>query len=265
MNILDTIIAAKQVEVQQAKTKVTIEHLQQLPWFYAPTYSLKQRLLQHNTTGIIAEFKRQSPSKGVINATAHLPQVIQAYQTDAAGISVLTDHDFFGGSLHDLATARSFTQVPLLRKDFIIDEYQIIEAKAYGASVILLIAACLSPARVAALAKFAQSLQLEVLLEVHNETELQHYCEAVDMVGVNNRNLKNFTINVEASIRLLNKLPKNIPVIAESGIDSVALLLSLKRSGFHGFLMGEYFMKQTQPAIAFADFVTELKATQHEN
>ncbi|MFY7898593.1 MAG: indole-3-glycerol phosphate synthase TrpC [Chitinophagaceae bacterium] len=260
MNILDTIIAHKQQEVAAAKSQTTIAQLQAMPLFNKTPLSLKSFLLDNTKTGIIAEYKRQSPSKGIINATATVQEVTAAYTANgASGISVLTDTHFFGGTLQDLTIATA-NQIPLLRKDFMIDEFQFIEAKAFGASVILLIAACLTPKRVEELAKFAHSLGLEVLLEIHNDDELQHICADVDFVGVNNRNLKNFVVNIDASIQLIQQIPTNKIAIAESGISNTDTIVTLRNAGFKGFLIGETFMKEKQPSIAFANFVQELKA-----
>ncbi len=259
MNILDKIIEYKKVEVEQAKVSTSIEDLKKRPLFAKPTLSLKQFLLDETKTGIIAEYKRQSPSKGVINNTNTVEEITAAYtHYGASGISVLTDNHFFGGCLADLEAA-TINHIPLLRKDFMIDEYQLVEAKAYGASVILLIAACLTPQRVKELAIAAKDLGLEVLLEIHNKEELGHICDAVDLVGVNNRNLKDFVVNVEASAQLIKEIPKNKIAIAESGINNTDTIVFLRKDGFKGFLIGEHFMKQLNPTIAFADFVTELK------
>ena len=259
MNILDNIIAHKKTEVAQAKSLKTVSELEQMPFFSKPVLSLKQFLLNDTKTGIIAEYKRQSPSKGIINNIATVEEVTAAYaKHGASGISVLTDTNFFGGSLNDLLAA-TINEVPLLRKDFMIDEYQFIEAKAHGAEVVLLIAACLSPKEVQHFAAFAKNLGLEVLLEIHNQQELEHICDAVDLVGVNNRNLKDFIVNIDASIELIKQIPTEKVAIAESGISSTDTIITLRQAGFRGFLIGENFMKQPKPTIAFADFVTELK------
>ena len=260
MNILDKIIARKKDEVAAAKRQVSIQMLEKEKFFSARTHSLKQSLLDQVKTGIIAEFKRKSPSKGVINASASVEKVTSSYNSyGASAISVLTDEQFFGGSLNDLVAA-TINDIPLLRKDFMIDEYQLVEAKAYGASVILLIAACLNPTEVRQLAATAKSLGLEVLLEIHNDVELGHICDEVDLVGVNNRNLKTFEVSINTSLALINKIPKDKPAIAESGISNVETIVTLRNSGFKGFLIGENFMKQADPSIAFADFVNQLKA-----
>jgi len=206
MNILDTIIAHKEIEVAAAKEKVSVADLQQNELYSRKTFSLKQFLLDETKTGIIAEFKRKSPSKGIINDTADVVEVTRAYTANGAScLSVLTDEHFFGGTAADLQKARVH-DIPILRKDFIVDEYQIVEARAIGADVILLIAACLSPERVKELAEFANSLQLEVLLEIHTEEELQHICDATAIVGINNRDLKTFTVDINRSIELGKKI-----------------------------------------------------------
>lgn len=259
MNILDKITAHKRKEVEERKKLVSMAELESRPQFKQQPLSLKQFLLDESRTGIIAEFKRRSPSKGVINSSATVEEVTGAYASHgASGISVLTDTEFFGGSLEDL-TAAGFNKVPLLRKDFMVDEFQIVEARAYGASVILLIAACLSPAEVKRLATAAKSMGLEVLLELHDETELNHISDEVDLVGVNNRNLKTFEVSINASLQLIKKLPSSKIAVAESGINDVETIVSLRRAGFKGFLIGEHFMKQPDPAIAFAHFATQLK------
>lgn len=259
MNILDKIIAHKRLEVLEDRMNLPIQELQQMAGFRRTPFSLRQSLLQPNGTGIIAEFKRQSPSKGVINANADVVDVTGAYAANgAAALSVLTDKKFFGGANEDLIRAR-VNEIPVLRKDFIVDEYQIVEARAIGADVILLIAACLTPEEVKRLAAFAKELQLEVLLEIHNEHELQHICDECDVVGVNNRDLKTFTVDVHRSIALSAQIPANKVKISESGITDTDTILRLRDAGFQGFLIGENFMKQEDPAIAFASFVKHLK------
>jgi len=258
MNILDKIIAHKRIEVAERKAKTSIAELQQSPLYGRPVLSLKQFLLDDSKTGIIAEFKRKSPSKGVINGNADVLEVTGAYaKFGASGLSVLTDTDFFGGSTEDLLKARA-NQVPILRKDFIVDEYQIVEARAMGADVILLIAACLTPAEVKRLAAFANSLQLEVLLELHGEEELDHICEETVLVGINNRNLKTFVVDIERSLAMAKRIPAGKVKIAESGISSPENIRLFKDHGFRGFLIGENFMKEANPAKAFEQFVQAL-------
>ncbi len=263
MNILDTIIAQKKTEVALRKEQVSVAELEAGMLFEQPCQSLRKFLMDTDKTGIIAEFKRKSPSKGIINDKVTVEEVTTAYALHgASGISVLTDTDFFGGSLNDLVAA-TINQVPLLRKDFMIDEYQLLEAKAFGADVILLIAACLTKTEVKNLASAAKRLGLEVLLEIHNEEELDHICDEVDLVGVNNRNLKTFEVSIQPSLDLINKIPKEKPAIAESGISEVDTIVTLREAGFRGFLIGENFMKHANPSVAFADFVSQLKAKQH--
>jgi indole-3-glycerol phosphate synthase len=260
MNILDKIIAHKRIEVANAKATVTEQELMQQDLFSRKTFSLKQFLLDESKTGIIAEFKRQSPSKGIINDKADVLDVTAAYaKYGASCLSVLTDEHFFGGTAKDLARAR-VNDIPILRKDFMIDEYQLLEAKAMGADVILLIAACLTPERVKELAMYARKLQLEVLLEIHTEEELQHICDETEIVGVNNRDLKTFTVDIQRSIALSKKISAGKIKIAESGIHDIETICTLRDAGFRGFLIGENFMKQPDPTIAFADFVQRLKA-----
>lgn len=263
MNILDKIVEHKKEEVKSQKSKVKIEELKTSQFFSRTTLSLREYLLDESKTGIIAEFKRKSPSKGIINNNADVVKITNAYSTfGASGLSVLTDENFFGGSKEDLLKAR-VNNTPILRKDFMIDAYQFYEAKAIGADVILLIAACLTPAQVKEFAALSKELGLEVLLEIHNEEELEHICDDVDFVGVNNRNLKTFEVDINTSLELYPHISKDKLAIAESGINNTDTIVTLKEAGFKGFLIGENFMKQADPTIVFADFVTELKAKQH--
>ncbi|MDO9374960.1 MAG: indole-3-glycerol phosphate synthase TrpC [Ferruginibacter sp.] len=260
MNILDTIIEHKKIEVAQAKERVPFDELKNGKFYDRDIISLKQLLNDDSKTGIIAEFKRRSPSKGIINDTADVAEVTRAYTANGAScLSILTDEHFFGGTVADIAAAR-FNNIPILRKDFMIDEYQVSEARAMGADVILLIAACLSPDRVKELARFATSLNLEVLLEIHNEEELAHICDETEIVGVNNRDLKTFVVDIQRSIELSKKIPANKIKIAESGIHDVETICTFRDAGFKGFLIGENFMKQADPTIAFARFVEQLKS-----
>ncbi len=259
MNILEKIITHKKAEVAEAKAAVPVAELEKRAFFTREVLSLKASLGDPRKTGIIAEFKRRSPSKGVINDKVSVVDVTKGYtEAGAACLSVLTDRNFFGGSPADLEAAR-VNAVPILRKDFIVDEYQILEARAMGADVILLIAACLKPVEVRRLARVADSLGLEVLLEIHSEEELDHICDETRIVGVNNRDLKTFTVDIERSIRLSQQMPVDKLLIAESGINRVETIWHMRDSGFHGFLVGEHFMKDQNPAIAFASFVQQLK------
>lgn len=260
MNILDTIVAHKRTEVADRKSRVSLKELEIRPAFALPVRSLADSLLKEGSTGIIAEFKRKSPSKGYIKQDAGVREITAAYtRYGAACLSVLTDEKFFGGSDADLAEARA-NDIPILRKDFIVDEYQIAEAKSIGADVILLIAACLTPAEVKQLAEFATSLGLQTILELHAEEELEHICDATKIVGINNRDLKTFSVDIERSLRMAEQLPADKIKIAESGIDKIEDILLFKQNGFKGFLIGEYFMKQADTPAAFQTFVGQLKA-----
>lgn len=258
MNILEKIVAHKKQEVERAKRKVSIAQLEKKEFFRSGVLSFKDFLLREDKNGIIAEFKRRSPSKGVINNKASVNNVINAYaENGASAISVLTDEEFFGGSVNDLIAATNI-HLPVLRKEFIVDEYQLIESKAFGASVILLIAACLTKKEVKAFASSAKGLGLNVLLEIHNEQELEHICEDVDVVGVNNRDLTTFNVDVSRSIQLAKLIPLEKIRISESGIDDVATIKLLQQHDYKGFLIGEKFMRESDPANAFRHFATEL-------
>jgi indole-3-glycerol phosphate synthase len=260
MNILDKIVIRKQEEVALAKANKTVEELEQSMYFNRVPFSFKDFLLDPNRTGIIAEFKRSSPSKGIINGRATVADVTSGYAAaGASALSVLTDKDFFGGSLDDLLVARANNNIPILRKDFIIDSYQIVEAKAMGADIILLIAAILTPEEISTLATKAKSLGLNVLLEVHNLEELQRsITDNIDAIGVNNRNLGDFTVNLQNSFDLVNEIPDDVMKISESAISDPATIKELKLAGFNGFLIGENFMKTDDPAAAMQRFVSEL-------
>ncbi len=258
MNILEEIIAHKNVEVEQRKKERPLRELERERFFATHVRSMKESILDPGKTGIIGEFKRKSPSKGVINNHDSVESITRFYTAyGASGISVLTDYKFFGGSLDDLLAARD-NSIPILRKDFMIDEYQVLEAKAFGADVILLIAACLSPMQVKSMAATAKNLGLEVLLELHDEKELGHIQPGVDLVGVNNRNLKDFKVDLNHSVRLSAMIGKEFIKIAESGIQGVHDIHFLKEHGFDGFLIGEYFMKQENPGLAFKNFTYAL-------
>jgi indole-3-glycerol phosphate synthase len=265
INILEQIITYKKEEIKKNKRKVPLALLEKEPAYARDIFSMKKFLTDPERTGIVAEFKKKSPSKGIINNRSTVEEVTAAYaRYGASVISVLTDEPSFGGTAGDLQNAR-FNNLPILRKDFILDPYQLVESRAMGADVILLIAACLSPAETRSLAGTARQLGLEVLLEIHNEKELGHLCDEVDVVGINNRDLKTFTVDIEHSIRLAERLPFNKLRVAESGIRDVETILRLKAAGFHGFLIGEQFMNAPDPAIAFASFVDQLKNKLYEN
>lgn len=253
MTILDKIIERKKEEIIASKSHISINELKNSEFFGRKSFSLKSSV--QNKSGIIAEFKRQSPSKGIINDAVLPLEVTSAYEEfGASGISILTDKDFFGGSFEDILKVRNHINIPILRKDFMVDEYQFYEAKSMGADVILLIAACLSPNQVQEFTALAHELDLEVLLEIHTEEELKHFNSDIDLVGINNRNLKDFKVDLQHSVQLKDQLPKNTLSIAESGIYHLENFKYLKEKGFDGFLMGEYFMRNTDPAKAFEEF-----------
>jgi indole-3-glycerol phosphate synthase len=262
MTILDKIVAKKAIEVAEAIAKISVEDLEKEPLFSRKTISLSARLKADGSSGIIAEHKRKSPSKGVINDQLTVEFVTNGYaNAGASGLSVLTDTDFFGGTKEDLLKARAANpDTPILRKDFMIDTYQLYEAKAWGADVILLIAACLSPAQIEELSQKAHELGLEVLLEIHDEEELKGSpLENVDIIGVNNRNLKNFAENnVNASLGLADKIPARIVKISESCISRPETINQLKAVGYKGFLIGETFMKDENPGAKLAEFIAKI-------
>lgn len=261
MTILDKIILRKREEVVQAKEAVSESRLREYPLFNRTCYSLRESLLDPSKNGIIAEFKRASPSKGMINASSSVAEVVAGYEAaGAAAVSVLTDRDFFKGSLEDLAEARKHLHIPLLRKDFVIDRYQITEAKAYGADIVLLIAACLTPDEVRELSEYAKILGLNVLLEVHRQEELTpNLLESIDAIGVNNRNLHDFKVDIEHSIALAAGIPDQFLQISESGLDDPQTVIRLREAGFQGFLMGEYFMKNPDPVATINEFGQAIK------
>ncbi len=256
MTILEKITAYKSEEVEAKKKALPITLLKQSGLFNRTCISMAEAL-QNSNTGIIAEHKRRSPSKSVINDKAALPEVVAGYEkAGASAISVLTDTRFFGGSLDDLLLARSCVSLPLLRKEFIIDPYQIYEAKAYGADAILLIAACLSEVKLKEFAMIAKDQGMDVLLEVHNVEELQRSLHPeVDMIGVNNRNLKTFEVSIETSKSLANKIPSNYIKISESGISNTEAIRELRPYGYRGFLIGEHFMKTEEPGVSAQKFI----------
>ncbi len=260
MNILDKIVADKYKEVDLKKSLLPVAQLEQSVLFKRTRNSLASAL-QNSSTGIIAEHKRRSPSKGTINQNTNVGQVAIGYQkADVCGMSVLTDIKYFGGSLEDLQLARASVTMPLLRKEFIIDEYQIIEAKSNGADVILLIAAVLSKEEIKTFSELAKSLDLDVLLEVHNEEELhKSIMPSLDMLGVNNRNLKTFEVDLDTSKSLAKIIPDDFVKVSESGISSLEAIRDLKQFGYEGFLIGENFMKTNNPGKSAKEFIQKLK------
>ena len=259
MNILDKIVADKRQEVDLKKSLIPVSQLEQSVLFERKTTSLANKL-RNSSSGIIAEHKRRSPSKSTINQNLNVQDVARGYEeAGVCGMSVLTDLKYFGGALDDLLLARASCDLPLLRKEFIIDEYQILEAKAYGADVILLIAAILSREEIKKYSEFAKSLQLDVLLEVHNEEELhKSIMPSLDMLGVNNRNLKTFDVSLDISKKLSEIIPNEFVKVSESGISNIQAIKELQPFGFKGFLIGENFMKTDDPGKSAIEFINAL-------
>jgi len=254
MHILDQIVQHKKKEVSGRKAITPMSSLIK-EWTYQPI-SMKENIL--SGSGVISEFKRRSPSKPTINLNALVDQVTPYYEAaGASAISVLTDSNFFGGSDEDLKAARLLNRIPLLRKDFIVDEYQIYESRNLGADCILLIARILSKEEILAFTKVAQGIGLEVLVEIHNQEELRKLSIMPDLVGVNNRNLDTFEVDYQNSINLISQLPQSVCKIAESGIQSVEIMWQLYNAGFDGFLIGEKFMATDNPGTACKQMISE--------
>jgi indole-3-glycerol phosphate synthase len=255
-DILARIVAHKRAMLPLRRILLPPAALEAMPGFGRARVSLADALREGRGSGIIAEFKRRSPSKGTINDRCEAAVVAAGYaRHGASAVSVLTDEVFFGGTAEDLMAVREAVGIPLLRKDFIVDEYQILEARALGADLVLLIAACLTPSEVRRLAAFAGSLGLETLLELHAEEELGHVCDEVDLIGINNRDLRTFSVDMDRSLRMAERLSGHQPLVAESGIDSPGQVRLFRDHGFRGFLMGERFMREADPAEAFRAFM----------
>lgn len=261
MTILDHIVAYKKKEIAAKKEAYALKLFESSMLFDRPVISLAMAL-KNSDTGIIAEHKRRSPSKSVINEKADLPDVVSGYQeAGVSAISVLTDTRFFGGSIEDLLLARKTVTIPLLRKEFIIDPYQLFEARAAGADAILLIAAILTKEQLSHLATVAKSLQLEVLLEVHNEDELlRSPLENIDLLGVNNRDLKTFEVSTDISKELASRIPSHLVKVSESGLSRPETILELREYGYNGFLMGEHFMRESNPGRSASEFIKNLRS-----
>ncbi len=261
MNILDKIIAHKKQEVAQLMKEVSLEKLVKSPNFKRTPISLKEALTFKNSTGIIAEYKRQSPSKGIINDKATIIEVTQGYlEANVAAQSILTDTHFFGGNILDIIQARTVNETtPILRKDFIVDGFQIVEAKAIGADAILLIAACLTKQELKNYGKLAEDLGLDVLYEVHNQEELDKIELDHKIIGINNRNLKTFEVDLEHSIKLASQIPEGCIKVSESGISDPRIITGLREYGFQGFLIGENFMKTENPGYACQEFISQIR------
>jgi indole-3-glycerol phosphate synthase len=260
MNTLDNIIAQKHRHVERCKSFYPVKLLEQSIYFPTKPLSLCHYLRRQDLSGIIAEFKRKSPSKGPINMYADVEEVSIGYmQAGASALSILTDQEFFGGTSPDLTVARKFNYCPILRKDFIVDEYQVIESKSIGADAILLIAAVLEKSEIAALAQLASSLGLEVLLEVREASELEKIVPGLHLIGVNNRDLRDLSVDVQRSLDLVDLLPTDLLRVSESGISKPETILQLKGAGYEGFLLGEAFMRQARPELACARFISQLR------
>ena len=259
MNILDKIVRDKRKEVDLRKSIIPLHQLEHSVLFERKTNSLAKNL-KASSTGIIAEHKRRSPSKSIINQGLNVQDVARGYENaGGCGMSVLTDGKYFGGALDDLIIANASCNMPLLRKEFIIDTYQIIEAKAYGADAILLIAAILTREDIKQFSELAKSLNLDVLLEVHNEEELhKSIMPSLDLLGVNNRNLKTFEVSLETSKLLSEQIPNDFVKVSESGISSIEAIIELRAYGYSGFLIGENFMKTDNPGQSALTFIKAL-------
>jgi len=265
MNMLEQIIETKKAEINERKTLYPTKLLERSNCFEAPVVSLKNYVTRPDKSGIIAEIKRRSPSRGIINNYISVEQTAIGYmQAGASALSVLTDQQYFGGANEDLQLARKYNYCPILRKDFTIDEYQIIEARSLGADAILLIAAILSPAQLVRFTRLAHSLQMEVLLEVHTKAEINALETEADLIGINNRNLGSFQTSVQHSLELIEWLPRQAVKISESGIDAPETAAMLKRHGFDGFLIGEPFMRHSRPELACANFIRQYQSILHE-
>jgi len=260
MDILEKIIAEKKPRIERQKSLVPVSQLQKSVFFERQPFSMKSALQAPDASGIIAEFKRKSPSKGFINPRADVVEVTAGYaQAGAGALSVLTDQKFFGGADTDLIRARKHNDIPVLRKDFIFDEYQIMEAKSIGADVILLIAEVLTKDTIKDFVRLAHSLGLEVLMELHDASQLNKIIPEIDLIGINNRNLKTFEVSIQNSIEMIKKLPEGFTYVSESGIRQPEDVTRLKLYGFQGFLIGESFMKTENPARACEKFIESLR------
>lgn len=266
MNTLEKINSLKRKEVEENKLLYPIKLLERSGFFNTKTVSLEKYLKREDKNGIIAEIKKQSPSAGIINQYVNIEKTSIGYmQAGSSALSILTDKSFFGGKNEDLITARKFNFCPILRKDFIVDEYQIIESKSIGSDAILLIASSLSKTEIKSFTDLAFSLGLEVLFEVHSEEELDKIPANAKIIGVNNRDLRSMRINLETSYSLIHKLPRNVTKVTESGIENPNDIIQLKSSGYSGFLIGSYFMKHTEPSVACKELASVLRSMSSKN
>lgn len=259
MTILEKIVENKKKELGLLKRITTVKDLENSSCFNRKTVSLSDFLLSKDKTGIIAEFKRKSPSRGIINSSSSVVEVTEGYfKLGASAVSILTDTQFFGGSNTDLLKARVKNGFPILRKEFIVDEFQVLESKSIGADAILLIGAVLEKNQILDLSCLARNLGLEVILEIHDVYELDKVNQYVNIIGVNNRNLKTFEVNTQISEIVAPKIPGGFLKISESGISSPEAISRLRESGYDGFLIGEKFMCTPDPVAAFSEFVKDL-------
>ena len=260
MKILDKIVEDKKIEINKLLSNSSISKLENSHLFSRKCISLKESI-KNNTSGIICEFKRRSPSNQNINYISSLSDVVSGYEeAGAAGLSILTNKKYFDGDTQDIIDIRDISNLPILRKEFIISEYQVIETKSIGSDAILLIASILSKEEIIGYSSLAKSIGLEVLLEIHSEDELYKISgDDIDIVGVNNRNLDTLEIDLNNSIELYGKIPSKFVKISESGISEVESILKLKEVGYNGFLIGEKFMKKSNPMESAYDFIKKIE------
>lgn len=259
MSVLSNIVAAKQREIEERRALYPIRLLERSLYFETPTVSLKKYLLRPDRQGIIAEIKRRSPSAGTINEYVNVEQTSIGYmQAGASALSILTDTPFFGGSSEDLRMARRFNFCPILRKDFILDEYQVIESKSIGADAILLIAAILDRTRLLQLLDLAKSVALEVIVEIHTEQEADSLPDTAELIGVNRRDLRTFEVSDGPERLFAMRTGRDCVWIAESGIRTPGDVMRLRDAGFQAFLIGETFMRRARPEGACRDFISHL-------
>ncbi len=258
-DILTEIIAHKRIEVARERSFTPIDELIAAVADLPSTRSMSGAL-RASSSGVIAEFKRRSPSKGWINKGADVAKTTLDYAASgAAALSILTDEQYFGGSVNDLIKARHMVDIPILRKEFIVDEHQIYKARLLGADAILLIAAALTVDECRKFVDVATSIGLEVLLELHREQEKEYICPGVAMVGVNNRNLGTFVTDVATSYRFADLLPQDVVRVSESGISSPSTVSDLRRVGYRGFLIGENFMRSCDPGSSLREFIEAVR------
>lgn len=257
LDILSEIIANKREEVAHQKERLPLSEIERRLATAAdiPFYSMKDAL-ESSKSGIIAEFKRRSPSKGWLFQSANVNEVTKAYESAGASVlSVLTDEKYFGGTMDDLRQATGGVKIPVMRKEFIVDEYQLFEAKLAGASAVLLIAAAITKEECKRFSELARQLRLEVLLELHDEQEVDHVGPLNKLVGINNRNLGSFVTDLQKSFRMVDLLPKEAVWISESGISDAGIVKELRDAGYRGFLIGEHFMRSGHPGESLKEFI----------